>query len=374
MNSYTHFNKLGALALLVGALSFSSCKKDDNNVCGGTPAITQVSSATDRTASIAKGNLADWVILQGNNFCNVQKIVFNDVEASLEDAYITPTEITVRVPRVIPKEVNNRISLVTAAGAVETAYTLSIPPLVIAGMSNEYTPAGQRMAVVGQNLDLYGITPETGKVLWAGTVLPILKTTADSAYFMVPTSAAKGATVKVVDANNVTRDVPGQYRDDRNIIFSYDMGGSVWGADTYITTAATPGPVNGKYLRVNKTIGAWEWTEFSANNLAIPNDVIVNPGNYALKFEVNTLKPFGTNVIKFLIDGNAGSVNTYQWKPIVPFNTRGKWSTMSIKLSDIINTPLLPSKAQHEFKFLFHGDGALDADISFDNFRIVPKD
>ncbi|OUJ70404.1 glycan-binding surface protein [Hymenobacter crusticola] len=373
MNSYTHFSKLGTLALLAGALSFSSCKKDDDNVCGGTPAITQVSSATDRTASIAKGSLADWIIIQGSNFCNVQKIVFNDVEASLEDAYITPTEITVRVPRAIPKEVNNKISLVTAGGSAETTYTLSIPPLVIAGMSNEYTPAGQRMAIVGQNLDLYGITPETGKVLWAGTALPITKTTADSAYFIVPASAAKGATVKVVDANNVTRDVPGQYKDDRNMIFSYDTGGSVWGADTYITTAATPGPINGKYLRVNKTIAAWEWTEFSATNLAISNDVVANPAGYVLKFEVNTVKPFSTNAIKFMIDGNADKVNTYIWKPVAPFNTRGKWSTMSIDLKSFINTPLLASKAQHEFKFIFHGDGALDADIAFDNFRIVPK-
>ncbi|WP_410503459.1 glycan-binding surface protein [Hymenobacter sp. AT01-02] len=47
-----------------------------------------------------------------------------------------------------------------------------------------------------------------------------------------------------------------------------------------------------------------------------------------LKFEVNTLKPFNANVIKFLIDGNADKVNTYQWKPSVPFDTRGKWSTM----------------------------------------------
>ncbi|MGI4832651.1 MAG: hypothetical protein ACRYFK_04240, partial [Janthinobacterium lividum] len=31
------------------------------------------------------------------------------------------------------------------------------------------------------------------------------------------------------------------------------------------------------------------------------------------------------------------------------------------------------NKPLHECKFLFHGDGALDADISFDNFRIVPK-
>jgi len=374
MNTYTPLSRVGAFVLLAVALSFSSCEKEDNDVCGGTPTVSQVSTPTDRTATITTGNLAEWVIIQGSNFCSVEQILFNDVEADLKDAYITPTEITLRIPRVIPKDVSNKVTVITAGGTAETQYTIAIPALSITGMSNEYTPVGQRMAIVGKNFDLYGVTTEQGKLVWAGTPVTITRATPDSVYFTVPTSATKGATVKVVDANGIERSVPGQYKDDRNILFGYDTGGSVWGGDDYITDATSPGPVNGKYLRVNKMISAWEWTEFSANSLAIPNDVVANPGNYVLKFEVNTLKPFSTNVIKFLIDGDAGAVNTYQWKPTVPFNTRGKWSTMSIKLSDIINTPLLPSKAQHEFKFLFHGDGALDADIAFDNFRIVPKD
>ncbi|GAB3241301.1 glycan-binding surface protein [Hymenobacter seoulensis] len=374
MNVHPHLTKLGTLALFVSAFSFTSCEKESDDVCGGTPSISQVTLPTDRTAATTTGNLADWIIIRGNNFCNVSKVVFNDVEANLADAYVTPTEITLRIPRVAPKEITNKITVVSAGGSAETSYSISIPPLSIAGMSNEYTPAGKMMAIVGQNFDLYEITPEKGKIEWAGTQVPITRATADSLYFVVPASASKGATVKVLDANQVARPVPGQYMDDRNMLFSYDAGGSVWGGDTYITDAATPGAINGKYLRINQPIGSWAWTEFSANNLVISNDIVANPANYVLKFEVNTLKPFSTNVIKFLIDGDAGSTNTYQWKPLVPFNTRGKWSTKSIKLSDIINTPLLSSKAQHEFKFLFHGDGNLDADISFDNFRIVPKE
>ena len=374
MNIPTQLTRLWVPALLLGAVAFSACEKESDNVCGGTPTIADVTLPTKRDAQVTSGNLADWVIIQGNNFCGVKKVLFNDVEANLADAYITATEITLRIPRAVPKEVTNKISVVTDGGTAQQAYTVSIPPLQVNGMSNEYTPAGQKMAIVGQNFDLYGVTPEKGKVLWNGTALTITRATSDSVYFVVPADATPGAMVKVVDANSLERAVPGRYKDDRNILFSYDQGGSVWGGDTFITDAATPGQINGKYLRVNQTIGAWAWTEFSSNNIAIPADVVANPNNYVLRFEVNTLKPFSTNVIKFLIDGDAGSTNTYQWKPLVPFNTRGKWSTMTIPLSAIINTPLLPSKAQHEFKFLFHGDGALDADMSFDNFRVVPKD
>ena len=372
MTITTQLHKFGVAALLLGAVAFAACKKETEDVCG-TPSITDVTRTTKRDTVLTTGNLADWIIIRGNNFCNVKSIIFNDLEAPLADAYVTATEITVRIPRAIPKNVTNTIAVTTDGGMAQKAYTISIPPLAVRGLSNEYAAPGQTAAVVGLNFDLYGVTPEKGKVLWAGAPVAITRTTADSVFFVVPASATPGATLKVVDANDLQTDVPGRYKDSRNILFGYDTGGSVWGGTTFITTGPTPAPVDGPFLRVNQPIGAWAWTEFSASNLALPADVVNNPGNYLLKFEVNTLKPFGTNAIKLMIDGDANAVNTYLWKPQVPFNTRGTWSTVSIRLSDFVNTPLLASKAQHEFKFIFHGDGALDADISFDNFRVVPK-
>lgn len=366
----TKANKFWAGALLLGAITFSACKEETADVCG-TPSITDVTKPTKRDTVLTTGNLADWIIIRGNNFCGVKSVVFNDVEANLADAYITSNEITLRIPRAVPKTVTNKITVSTDGGVAEKAYTISIPSLVARGLANEYAAPGQTAAVVGSNFDLYGVTPEKGKVLWAGAVVPVTRTTPDSVFFVVPASATAGATLKIVDSNSKEVAVPGRYKDNRNIVFGYDTGGSVWGGTDFITTGPTPAPVNGPFLRVNKAIGAWAWTEFSATNMALPADVVANPGNYVLRFEVNTLKPFSANVIKFMIDGDAGSTNTYQWKP--PVNTRGKWSTVSINMSEIVNKGLLASKAQHELKFIFHGDGALDADISFDTFRIVPK-
>ena len=373
----TQLHKFGFGALLLGSVALSACEKETEELCGGAPSITDVTRPEKRDTVLTKGNLADWIIIRGNNFCSVQSVVFNDLEAPLADAYVTPTEITVRIPRAIPKNITNKIIVTTEGGMAEKAYTISIPPLAVRGLSNEYAAPGTTAAVVGQNFDLYGVTPEKGKVLWNGTPVSITRTTADSVYFVVPTSATPGNTVKIQDANNVQTNVPGRYKDDRNVVFGYDTGGSVWGGTDFITTGPTPAPVNGPFLRVNKAIGAWAWTEFTANNtIVLPMDVLTNPNNYVLKFEYNTLKPFNTNVIKIAIDGDPGAAttpNTYLWRPSSPINTRGKWSTMRINMSDLLTTGLVPSRTQHEFRLLFHGDGALDADISFDTFRIVPK-
>jgi hypothetical protein len=371
---YQNLRRPLAFGLLLGAVALSACKKETEEMCGGTPGISSVSGPTDRSAAITSGSLADWVIIQGSNFCSVSSVTFNDVNADLKDAYITANEITLRVPRVVPKNVTNTITVTTPGGTAQTSYTVSVPVLSVTGMANEYVAAGQRGAIVGSNFDLYEVTPTKGKVLWNGTPLAITKTTSDSVFFTVPANATPGATLKVVDGNAKEIAVPGRYKDDRNIIFGYDTNGSVWGGTDYITTGPTPAPVNGPYVRINKSIGDWTWTEFSAhNNIVLPADIVSNLSNYVLRFEVNTLKPFSSNAVRISIDGDAEAVNTYWWTPTAPFNTRGQWRTMTIPLSSFIKNTSALNIPLHKCQIVFIGPGVLDADISFDNFRIVPK-
>jgi hypothetical protein len=371
---YQNLRRPLAYGLLLGAVALSGCKKETEEMCGGTPGISSVSGPTDRSAAITSGSLADWVIIQGSNFCSVSSVSFNDVNADLKDAYITANEITLRVPRVVPKNVTNTITVTTPGGTAQTNYTVAVPTLSVTGMANEYVAAGQRGAIVGSNFDLYEVTPTKGKVLWNGTPLAITKTTSDSVFFTVPANATPGATLKVVDGNAKEIAVPGRYKDDRNIIFGYDTNGSVWGGTDYITTGPTPAPVNGPYVRINKSIGDWTWTEFSAhNNIALPADIVSNLSNYVLRFEVNTLKPFSSNAVRISIDGDAEAVNTYWWTPTAPFNTRGQWRTMTIPLSSFIKNTSALNIPLHKCQIVFIGPGVLDADISFDNFRIVPK-
>ena len=374
MKFYSLVPKVSLGIALAGTLALGGCKKDDAEMCGGVPTASNVTSTTDRSTANATGSLADWVIIHGTNFCSVSKVSFNDVDVSLADAYVTATEITVQVPRSIPKNVTNTITVTTPGGTAQTKYTVAVPAMGVTGLANEYAAAGQRCAIVGSNFDLYEVTPAKGKVLWNGTALAITKTTADTVYFTVPANATPGATLKVVDGNAKETAVPGRYKDDRNIIFGYDTNGSVWGGTDYITTGPSPAPINGPYVHVSKSIGDYQWTEFSVhNNIVLPADVVSNLANYVLRFEVNTLKPFSSNAIRFSIDGDVDAVNTYWWAPTAPFNTRGQWRTMTVPLNSFIKSPSALNIPLHKCQFVFIGPGVLDADMSFDNFRIVPK-
>ncbi len=64
----------------------------------------------------------------------------------------------------------------------------------------------------------------------------------------------------------------------------------------------------------------------------------------------------------------------YFWEP--PFDTEGKWRTVTIPFEDVVdnyttNWGVRPQG--YGVKIWFHGPGALEADIAFDNLRVVPK-
>src|SRR5690606_37137747 len=136
-------------------------------------------------------------------------------------------------------------------------------------------------------------------------------------------------------------------------------------------------------LRVKQVVADWSWLEVAGGppdamgdiSKNIPDDAILKPQDYFLKFEVNTLKPYNNNVIQLHI-GLSHDFNNdaYLWRP--PIDTQGKWQTISIPFDQIATSygaPLSVSAQGYYTRILFHGGGELDADISFDNFRIVPK-
>ncbi|WP_295771601.1 glycan-binding surface protein [uncultured Mucilaginibacter sp.] len=235
-------------------------------------------------------------------------------------------------------------------------------------MLNEYAPVGSNMVIIGSQLKS-NVVPGKAKVLFGSTEAAIVRLTDDSLYVKVPENAQSGNTIKVL-AGGTEKTVPYQYKDKRNMIFDFESGS----VSEFTTKSSKPGAIDGKYIRVEKEIPSWSVIDFVQGNVPLPADVVKNPENYVFKFEVNTLKPFDANMIKFMIDGDYHEVNTYLWKSRQTFDTRGQWQTFSIDLGKMINTPLKESSAKHKVKFSYHGNGILDADMSFDNFRIVPKE
>ncbi|HPG12799.1 MAG TPA: glycan-binding surface protein, partial [Chitinophagaceae bacterium] len=136
--------------------------------------------------------------------------------------------------------------------------------------------------------------------------------------------------------------------------------------------------------RITQPIGSWGWTEWiggredalsTSHNL--PDDAVLNPAKYLMKFEINTLKPYNGNRIKFMIGQVNGpdpdwNAEPYYWEP--PFDTKGEWQTVSIPFNEVVanyvtNWGVRPQG--YGVKVWFHGPGALDADIAFDNLRVV---
>ena len=68
----------------------------------------------------------------------------------------------------VPKNAINKTTVVSAGGSAEINYALTISNVLVSGMSNEYTPARQKMAIIGQSFDLHVFNDEKGKILWDG--------------------------------------------------------------------------------------------------------------------------------------------------------------------------------------------------------------
>jgi hypothetical protein len=175
------------------------------------------------------------------------------------------------------------------------------------------------------------------------------------------------------------------FRDNRNIFISGDPHEGWWG--TYLVTNPAPnGPpkINGNYYRFTKQVKAWVWdapevaggpaSSMPVHSKRIPDAAILKPEDYVLKFEINTIKPFSSNRIVLNMGLGAEDNNNYIWN--APYDSKGKWNTVIIPFKDIVSSyavrPVVNPNGYYT-RILIFGGADLDADIAFDNFRVVPR-
>ena len=110
-----------------------------------------------------------------------------------------------------------------------------------------------------------------------------------------------------------------------------------------------------------------------AHNKNIPDDAILNPANYNVKFEINTLKPYNKSRI-ILNVGTVEDGEAYIWQP--PYDSKGQWRTITIPYEEMVakyTVKPVVNPAGYWSRLLIFGGDDFDADIAFDNLRIVPK-
>lgn len=379
------------LLMTVGVVSaFVSCKKDDS---AGTPTIdyvrvTKPESSDSLLIGAGQGQL---IAIMGNNLKDAVQVWFNDQQARLTPTYITNTTILVSVPTQIPATVNNKLKILFKNG-YELLYDfqVQISKPVVTSMACEFVPDGQVATIYGN----YFYAPLT-VTFTGGATGTIVSRKDGELQVQVPPGVQPGPVTVKTNFGEVTSTF--WFRDSRNHLIDGDPDEGWW--HTYYV--ATPDPskgdppaISGGYYHFKKQTKAWTWdspevaggpaSSMPVHSKNIPDAAIINPSDYNVKFEINTLKPYNKsriilNVGQSLSPGStdessAQDNNAYIWQP--PFDTKGQWQTVTIPYEEMVAKftvkPVVSPNGYWTRILIFGGDD-FDADISFDNLRIVPK-
>jgi hypothetical protein len=374
-----------ALLLLVGLAMtgiFIRCSDDDSN--GGTPSITYI-RLTDPASSdslITSAGQGQMIAIIGQNLQNARELWVNDQQATLSPTFITRTSIITKVPSLIPATINNHMKIIFADGdSLIHDFKLAINEPVIGYMKSEYVNAGDVATINGD----FFYEPLTVK--FTGGVEGELVSVEDRIIEVRVPDGAEPGPVTIINNFGETESAF-WFRDNRNIIASFDeTTAGLWhGADLIVATDEAIPAIEGKFIRMNKALAAWDWFELyvgpansdvSIDLKNIPAEATENPAKYNLKFELNTLKSLtGATIHIYIGNGDliAGrDAYTFSWQPNI--NTDGKWETISIPWEEVY-------KANNEFPYNadgynisvhFSGPSAVDADFGLDNMRVVPN-
>ena len=368
------------LFAITAVLAFSSCEKDNSN--DGAPSIqyvrvTNPESSDSLLVGASQGSL---IAIVGQNLGGAQRMWFNNREASLNPTYITNTTILVNVPSLIPTEITNKLKIYFSNGdSLLYDFEVQISEPAVSNMLSEYVNTGEVATIRGD----YFYAPLT--VTFTGGVEGTLVSVEDKIIEVrVPDGAQPGPVTVKTNFGETVSDF--WFRDNRNIFISSDPFTGWWNSSYVVEPSAVgaddPVSINGNYIRFKKPIGAWSWNEVAGGPASamgaisknVPDAAILKPSDFNLKFEVNTIKPYTNNTLKINVGLLAEDNNGYQWMP--PYDTKGQWQTVVIPFEDVVASYAVKPVVNPDgywTRLLFHGPGDLDADISFDNFRVVPK-
>jgi len=368
--------------LLMGTVS---CQKDivtydndydDQLTSDGPPALDKVSTAADLESAIDEGELTQMIALHGQNLTGIRSILFNDVEVDLKQVYAVRSRITLPIPRQVPGEVSNKITVETDKGTATIPFVINIPALVVNGLYNEFITEGDTAIITGKYLDLYQLDTLNGVFDIGGTEVKPFRSVEDSVYFVVPENTQEGATI-AISSPLVSDPVIFRYRDagfsmlDINSLTSFVTDG---------TRNGDPVPLPGfeKFLRIHQSYAAWSWNGIFWSGFNLDDaDILENPHNYYVKFEMNTKSTASISQGYFILGGDRQEL---RWNPAENgvLNTYGRWKTMRVELTDWYkdasqaNGTYLQS-GWNAFVFSYQPTVDVDDDFNVCNFRIVKK-
>lgn len=371
---------------LVACAVLSRCSKNNEM---GTPSISYI-RITDPTKSdslLSTAGQGQMIAIMGQNLGSVTQAWFNDQKAQLIPTFITNTTIITKVPSQLPAVITDKMKLVFANGSsLDYDFSVDIGKPSIDHVRTEYANEGDSVFIYGSFFYEPLTVSFTGGV--QGTLFSVGSDN-KSIVVKVPAGAQPGPITIATTFGSVTSHF--WFNDNRNIIASFDaqISNWVWHTDKIVASDAGIVNINNGFLRVNKGKVTNAYLEVYEGSLEtgadipketknIPQEAFLDPNNYSLKFEINTLAPLaGANMRLYL--GLANNVNLgpardnifYLWKPNV--DTHGEWETITIPWSDVYSANQL---------FAYNSDGYAMAvifvntatyNLAIDNMRVVPN-
>lgn len=357
----------------------TACKKESLPY-SGKPTIryvrvTNPESSDSLLIGAGQGNL---IAIMGENLGEAKSMWFNDQKATLNPTYITNSSILVHVPTPIPTEINNKLKIYFADGdSLLYDFIVQISKPAVNNMVSEFVNEGDIATIRGD----FFYQPLT-VTFTGGADAELVSVTDQEVQVRIPANAEPGPITVKTNFGETKSDF--WFRDPRNHFIDSDPYEGWWNASYVVTDPSPnePAKISGNYIHVNKTFGSWSWNEIAGGPASampvhsknIPDDAILNPKDYDLKFEVNTLKPYNNSLIRINVALNAEDNDAYLWSP--PFDTHGQWQTVVVPFEDVVNSyKVRPTVNPDGYwcRLLVQGPGDWDADICFDNFRVVPK-
>ena len=267
INQYT--KELLFAALAVAGLSLTSCKDqpDAYKVADGTPSInyvrclsTEITSTRDaEDMHYTVGELVEsaspqnTLCLVGENLRSVYELYFNDQKAVLNTSYITDNTLIVDVPKSVPKEVTDKIYMVTRDGqTVDYDFTIDIPAPNISEMSCEYAAIGDKVTFIGDYFVDYEDTPlEVFFTAANGDLIPAEISSISDDYTSVevtiPDGAAQGPIAMTSTYGSSTSAF--YYLDDRGMMFDFDGKTGLGPHGWHERPILSDGGISGNYMQ-----------------------------------------------------------------------------------------------------------------------------
>ena len=386
-----------ALFTLHFSLFTSSCSPDidyndgytpaDKMSNTGAPVITAVYAATDVTQAtpLTQGLPGENIVIVGQNLNNLKSLTFNTVEADLGKTYTASTRANVTIPTAFSQERVNVIEYTTDKGSTTFQFVVAFPVLTVSYLKNEFSAPGTTADIVGENFDYYDfdIAGGNASVTIGGKDAEVAYVSAQGLGINVPQGTPDNTKIVLTwtDFFGVAQKAELDFRPTKNLLFADLSKAERDRTDQCVTieddskVTSVSSALGAKHLHFHGTISSYAWVELSFSQNLPEAGNVERLDDYQFVFEVLTEESNPLLGEGYEFAWNWNWTDSYLWNPGNGYglNTKGKWQTVRIPLSEIAPEGIGKVGEQMTLNIGFQPKDTYEADFRMGNFRVQKK-